>query len=91
MNPIQKLGLKTKKRVVSISNKIKYDLLDYYFDPSVIVELHKNFGRDKIDSILNKFSKKRVVQEIKLLMKLTCLGTQSNHCREKLLLKEQKD
>ena len=59
MNPIQKLGLKTRKRVVSISNKIKYDLLDYYFDPSIIVELHKNFGRDKIDSILNKFSKKK--------------------------------
>ena len=39
-------------------NVIKYDLLDYYLDPNTIVEMHKTFECNKIDSILNKSSKK---------------------------------
>ena len=39
-------------------NVIKYDLLDYYLDPNTIVEMHKKFGCNKIDSILNKSPKK---------------------------------
>lgn len=38
-------------------NKIKYDSLDYYLDLSITFELHKSFESNKIDSILNKYSK----------------------------------
>ena len=38
-------------------NKIKYYLLSYYLDPNIIVEVHENFERDRIDSILNSYSK----------------------------------
>lgn len=38
-------------------NKIKYDSLDYYLDLSITSELHKSFESNKIDSILNKYSK----------------------------------
>ena len=60
--PKTKAGIEDKKRVISILNAIKYDLLDYFLDPNTIIEMHKKFGRDKIDSILNKYSKKTVVQ-----------------------------
>ena len=38
-------------------NNIKYDSLDYYLDLSITFELHKSFESNKIDSILNKYSK----------------------------------
>ena len=38
-------------------NKIKYDSLDYYLDLSITFELHKSFESNKIDSMLNKYSK----------------------------------
>ena len=60
--PKTKPGIEDKERAISILNAIKYDLLDYFLDPNTIIEMHKKFGRDKIDSILNKYSKKTVVQ-----------------------------
>ena len=32
-------------------------MLSYYLDPNIIVEVHENFERDRIDSILNSYSK----------------------------------
>ena len=39
--PKTKAGIEDKKRVISILNAIKYDLLDYFFDPNTILEMHK--------------------------------------------------
>ena len=57
--PKIKPKIEGKKRIISILNAIKYDLLDYYLNPNTIVEMHKTFGRDKGDNILKKYSKKR--------------------------------
>lgn len=38
-------------------NKIKFYSLDCYLDLSITFELHKSFESNKIDSILNKYSK----------------------------------
>ena len=46
-----------QKRVVSISNRIKYNLLDYYLNLNTIVEFHKNREGDKIDSIQKVFKR----------------------------------
>ena len=55
--PETKVEVQDKQRIVSILNKIKYDSLDYYLDLSITFELHKSFESNKIDSILNKYSK----------------------------------
>ena len=60
---LQKYEAKTKarndnkERDVSFLNRIKYHFLDYYFTPDAIVDLENNFERNKIDNILNKYSK----------------------------------
>ena len=60
---LQKYEAKTKarndnkERDVSFLNQIKYHFLDYYFIPDAIVDLENNFERNKIDNILNKYSK----------------------------------
>ena len=56
--PKIKPKIEGKKRIISILNAIKYDLLDYYLNPNTIFEMHKTFGRDKGDNILKKYSKK---------------------------------
>ena len=55
--PKTKVELEGEKRIISILNKIKYNLLDFYLDPIIIVELYKSFKSNKIDSMLNKYSK----------------------------------
>ena len=54
-----KVELENKKIVISIFNKIRYDLPDYYTDPNNIAQLHKSFERDRIVNILSKYLKKR--------------------------------
>ena len=47
---VKNYGLETKietedqKRVVSILNKIRYNLLDYYIDSNTVTELQKNIN-----------------------------------------------
>ena len=70
--PKAKAGSENKK-VINILNSIKYDLFDYCLDSNAIIEIHKKFGRDKTDSILNKHSKKdggpidEIIDQIKTL------------------------
>ena len=45
------------KRLISILDRNKYDLLDYYHDTNITVELYKNFESDRIGSIISKHSK----------------------------------
>ena len=52
--PKTKTKIENKKRDVSIWNKIKQHLFDYYLHPNAIVKLHKNCEGNKIDSIINK-------------------------------------
>ena len=55
--PKTKVEIEDKKRVASILNEIRNALLDYYLDPNTIIELHKKYQHDEIDSLLNKYSK----------------------------------
>ena len=55
--PKTKARIDNKERDVSFLNRIKYHFLDYYFDPDATVDLENSFERNKIDSILNKYSK----------------------------------
>ena len=50
--------IKEEKIVVSILNKIKYDLLDHYLHPYTIAKMYKKFECDTLDSILNNYSNK---------------------------------
>ena len=43
-----------KKRVISILNAIKNNLLGYYLHPYTIAELHKIYEHTKMDSALSK-------------------------------------
>ena len=52
--PKTKTKTENKKRDVSIWNRIKQHLLDYYLHPNAIVKLHESCERNKIDSIINK-------------------------------------
>lgn len=52
--PKTKTKIENKKRDVSIWNRIKQHLLEYYLHPNAIVKLHKNCERNKTDSIINK-------------------------------------
>ena len=54
MKPREGLG---KENVFSILNRIRYSTLDFYLDSNTIVDLHKKYQGDKIDSKLNKYSK----------------------------------
>ena len=40
--PKTKIEYDHKKRVVSILNKIRYSMLDFYYDPNSIAAVHKN-------------------------------------------------
>ena len=46
MNPKLTLNLKAKKKkkIVISLNRIKYALLEYYLNPNIIAELHKNMN-----------------------------------------------
>ena len=46
-----------KERDVSFLNRIKYHFMDYYFTADAVVDLQNNFERNKIDNILNRYSK----------------------------------
>ena len=50
MNPKQRLKLKTK-------NEIRNAFRNDFLDPNSIVELHRNYQHNKIDTVLNKYSK----------------------------------
>ena len=50
MNLKQRFVIEDKKRVDSILNEIRNNLLDYYLDLNTIVELHKKYQHNKIDS-----------------------------------------
>ena len=52
--PKEKVGIEEQKRVVSILNEIRNNLLDHYLDPNTIFELHNNYQHNKVDSILKK-------------------------------------
>ena len=52
--PKEKVGIEEQKRVASILNEIRNNLLDHYLDPNTIVELHNKYQHNKIDSILKK-------------------------------------
>lgn len=54
--PKTKARIDNKERDVSFLGRIKYHFLDCYLDPDAIVDLEDNFERNKIDSILNKYS-----------------------------------
>ena len=48
MNPKLTLNLKAKKKKIVISlNRIKYALLEYYLNPNIVAELHKNMNTIK--------------------------------------------
>ena len=55
--PKTKARIDSKERDVRFLNRIKYHFLEYYFDPNAIVDLENNFERNKIGSILIKYSK----------------------------------
>ena len=38
-------------------DKIRYSIFDFYLNPNTVVALHKKYQGDKIDSILNKYSR----------------------------------
>ena len=44
----------TKKGAISILNKSRYSIFGYLNPSSTIVDLHKKYEPDKIDSILEK-------------------------------------
>ena len=54
MNPKLTLNLKAKKVIRSL-NRIKYALLEYYLNPNIIAELHKNLNAK--NSLPKKYSK----------------------------------
>ena len=50
MNPKLTLNLKAKKKkkkIVISLNRIKYALLEYYLNPNIVAELHKNMNTIK--------------------------------------------
>ena len=82
----RKVQIEDKKIAVSILNKIRYKLLDYYLDPHTINEL-KNKYQYNMDRILKKYSKDaNSIDEI--MNQIEIYKTRKNHCRKKLLLKE---
>ena len=40
-------GKKKKKKIVITLNRIKYALLEYYLNPNIVAELHKNMNTIK--------------------------------------------
>ena len=40
-------GIKKKKKIVISLNRIKYALLEYYLNPNIVAELHKNMNTIK--------------------------------------------
>ena len=91
------------RNVISTLNSIKYDLLFYCLDSNTIIEIHKKFGRDKTDSILNKHSKKdggpidEIIKQIKTLRNINqstseeTLAERVRQRAEKLKNKKKKD
>ena len=93
--PKIKPKIEDKKRIISILNAIKYDLLDYYLNPYTIVEMHKTFGHDKGDNILKKYSKKdsgpidEVINQIDMLRNTNQLPLEET-IAERIKLRRQK-
>ena len=83
--PKTKARIDNKERDVSFLGRIKYHFLDCYLDPDAIVDLEDNFERNKIDSILNKYSNEDCGPIRKILIKLKCLETRIKHRHKKLL------
>lgn len=46
-----------KKRVDCILKKIRYSMFDFYLSLNAIVDLHKKYHHEKIDGIVEQFSK----------------------------------
>ena len=92
--PKTKVELEGEKRIISILNKIKYNLLDFYLDPIIIVELYKSFKSNKIDSMLNKYSKDgspiyEVIDQIEII-KNPSKTTSEETIAERVKLRRQK-
>ena len=50
------MTIEDKKIVISVLNTITNNLVDYCLDPNTIVEMHKKYQHNKIDSLLSKNS-----------------------------------
>ena len=86
-DPKKRVGTEDKKRVISILNIIRNNLLDYYLDPNTIVELHKKYQHNKMDNVLNKYSKDSSSID-QIIDKIETYRNTKNHSRKKILLKE---
>ena len=83
----KRVGTEDKKRVISILNIIRNNLLDYYLDSNTIVELHKKYQHNKMDNVLNKYSKDSSSID-QIIDKIETYRNTKNHSRKKILLKE---
>ena len=86
-DPKKRVETEDKKRVIIIFNIIRNNLLDYYLDSNTIVELHKKYQHNKMDSVLNTHSKDSSSID-QIIDKIETYRNTKNHSRKKILLKD---